>query len=269
MSTTDRSLVVLDGGNASLSVFDEGGSFQKRIQLGAVTFSILGLRGHRILASQLQGDSLVHNIVSLTTGTAREVQIPDLDAVWPDAHRNGSSVPCTSVYGSGDNILVLSCYVPTFQVVDAQGALKRFVTVAVPPQRATDSELEYLTSSVGRNIAEVGLPALRARLLDQAVQHFAVKPLYRGIRFDERARTYAIWAQNPAELGGGGVATLAIVTEAGKFLASIAFPTRWVDFDISQLSVYALTEDPDTGIRNLVRYDILLPPEATPFVGVM
>jgi hypothetical protein len=254
----DRHLIVGDGGKGSLEVLGFDGSHVRTVRLGGMGFGAWGL-DRRIL-------------VHVFTGGATEWREYDIDGGFRVRHLPpGPSLPgfpeadCAQRGSGGAALLQLNCSTPVFHLVDATGTATKLISIDRPASVATPEEFREMERRFAREIAQVGYgPEQTQALAREQAENFRVKRAMQSVRQDLASGIFAIWEQEPEELGGGD-ATLHLLSPEGVFLSSVPFSTSWIDFQMDESRVYALVADPETGLARVQAYEVRIPPEALAF----
>jgi len=139
----------------------------------------------------------------------------------------GGGDDCTRVSG-GSRVILADCAVPSFRVFGPAGQLVRRVTIDRARAARLNERMAERTAA-GDSLAVLAI----ADSLD--AMDDALAPV-RGVRYDERARRFAVWSATP-----DGMATrLDLLSAEGVYLARIRVDSRWLDFAIDGSTIYAL-----------------------------
>lgn len=247
----DGLLAVGDAGG-TVDLFSPAGEPAGNLRLGTVATSMVGVEPRGLLVKNFRGEQRMYDVRggepgSPLAGFARR--------------REGAEFACSRVSAAGPNLVRLDCATPVFQVLARDGAVLRTVRVDRGPVAATAEELDVYRQSLMREAALAGSAGSDpARLIDGLLSDQSPKRIMRAIRYDTASALYAVWEQQPQEFGNGP-ARLHLFSHAGVFLATAVFPDAWVDFAFDGLRVYALAEDPETGVVRLAAYEVTLPPD--------
>ncbi len=248
----DGVLAVGDGG--AVDLFSPAGKPSGSVALGTIAFALAGLEPGRVLVKTFRGEQKLYSV----RGGERPVSLPGFPTRDDEAE-----FACSRVSGAGDEILRLDCARPVFQVISHIGRLLRTVRVEREAELATSAELDRYRRSLASDAAKAGVTGGQATsLIGSLLKGADPKQSMRGIQYDRVAHMYAVWEQQPQEFGNGP-ARLHLFGREGVFLATVPFSEPWVDFVIDGLTVYALTEAPETGLVRLTAYRLGLAPEVS------
>lgn len=255
VALVDGVLAVGEAARNSVELFSPAGEPRGAVPLGTVAVSLVGVEPGAVLVKTFRGEQRLYGL----TGSAPPVELPPYTP--PEGRRRGAA-PCFRLWGAEDRILRLDCTQPLFQVLGRDGRVMRTVRIEREPVPATRGELELYRRELSSRFAQSGYPGggSPAGLIESLTRDQDPKLLMRGVRYDTRAHLYALWEQQPQELGNGP-ARLHLFGREGVFLASLAFPAPWVDFAVDGLTVYALEEDAETGLVRLAAYTLTLTPQ--------
>lgn len=251
-------VAVGDAGKGRIEVFDSGGRYLRSIGVRGTGLSLAALGSDRLLVGAFAEPGGAHKVYGLAGGV-EPVSIPE-----PPGEKTGAG--CSRVTSGERYILQMSCASPHFQVLSERGEPLRVVGIDRSPVRSSPAELARVRALIRGELAKTRYPPSRAdAFVERSLEDYRVKRRMRGITFDPGAGRFAIWEQEPAELGNGP-ASLHLLAGRGEFLATVRFPEAWVDFAVRDSVVYALAEDPETGLVSLRAYEIRLDPApgATP-----
>lgn len=248
----DGLLAVGDAGG-TVDLFSPAGEPAGSLRLGTIATSLVGVEPRGLLVKNFRGEQRMYDV--------RGGEPASPLAVF-SRRREGAEFACSRVASAGPNLARLDCAAPVFQVLARDGAVLRTVRVDRGPVAATPQELDVYRRDLMREAAHTGSAGPDvAGLIEGLLSDQSPKRIMRGIRYDTASALYAVWEQQPQELGNGP-ARLHLFSRAGVFLATAAFPDAWVDFVFDGLRVYALAEDPQTGVVHLAAYRLTLPAEA-------
>jgi hypothetical protein len=225
------------------------------VDLGTVPVSMVGMEPGGVLVKTFQGQQRLYDL----RGRGPYLSVPGF-------HGNATAgrAACYRVAAAGAEILRLDCASPVFEVLSPGGAVLRTVRVQRKPEPPTRQELDLYRSSLTQDLARSGYPGRNPdAMLAQLLAGQTPKRMMRGIRYDSAAALYAVWEQQPQELGNGP-ARLHLFGRAGAFLVTVPFAESWVDFAMDGLTVYALAEDAETGLVRLAAYRLELDPRVAP-----
>jgi hypothetical protein len=252
-------LAVGNSGAGRVDFFTPAGEPSGSFALGVPGFTLDAVEPGGLLVRTGRGDDRLYD------GRGGSRIIP----FTPFTPAEGAGRPaCVRLAGAGDRILQLDCTTPAFHVVARDGRRLRTVRVRREPVAASAEELGRYRSSLAADMAgDPRMPAAQAGpLLEGLTRSQTPKRLMRGIQQDPASGLYAVWEQEPQELGTGP-ARLHLFSPRGVFLATVGFPGPWLDFEMDDLVVYALTEDPDTGLAGLSAYRLRLAPRVRAFAS--
>jgi hypothetical protein len=250
LGLVDGLLAVGDAGKGTMELFSPAGGPSTSFPLGIVALSMSGREPGGLLVMDHRGGHWLYD----ARGNRRPVSLPAIE------EDDRGAQACGRTWSTGREILRLDCTRPAFQVISRDGALLRTVRTRREPVAATEAELARHRRTLAADAARTGSSPGEARqLIDLLLKDQSPKRSMRGVRYDPAARMYAVWEQQPAELGNGP-ARLHLFGAEGVFLATLPFPDPWVDFAIEGLTVYALAEDRDTGLVRLAAYRVALAP---------
>jgi hypothetical protein len=237
-------------GNA-VELFSPAGQPAGAMELGTVPVSLVGAGPGGVLVKTFQGQQRVYDL---------RARGPYLSIPGFLGNATAKQAACYRAGTAGADILRLDCTSPVFEVLSPQGTVRRTVRVDRKPQPASRDELERYRSSLMADVARAGYPgADPSTMVNRLLDGQSPKRMMRGIRYDSASALYAVWEQQPQELGNGP-ARLHLFGRAGAFLATVPFPEPWVDFAVDGLTVYALAEDAETGLVRLAAYRLALDP---------
>lgn len=128
-----------------------------------------------------------------------------------------------------------------------------------PPVLASQAELDSLETTMRKSLGEVAMSATQKedfveRMLDQA----RVKAVYTAFRADTATGYLYVLDQTPPD-PGHGTGAVRIFDAEGRYIAGHTLAERWKTFEVSAGRLYALEQDPDTGLTALAAYEIALP----------
>jgi hypothetical protein len=249
-------LIIGDGGKGTLEVLREDGAYERSVPLGAVGFSLARIEPGKFLVNALTGSAPVWRTYEIG-GVHKPWNLPEAPLAGA-----GDNVTCTQVATGGGHVLQLNCTVPAFQIIDANGTVLREVRIDRAPENADPEALRRFEQTVAEQMSSVGYrPDRMKQMVAETLDRFRVKRSMRRVQFDEVGGLFAIWQQDPDELGGGH-ATLHLLSEEGVYLAAVDFPSPWVDFAFRDNRVYALVRDLETDLVHLSAYDLRVPDSA-------
>ncbi|HEX2191550.1 MAG TPA: hypothetical protein VHG51_21745 [Longimicrobiaceae bacterium] len=253
VASVDGLLAVGNAGAGRVELFAASGEPAGSVALGTPAFTLAAVPPGGLLVWNARAEQRLYDV----RGESRAIPL----APFTGAERAGKA-DCVRLAGAVDRILQLDCTTPVFHVVARDGTRMRTVRVRRKPVPASAEELGQYRSTIAAAMArdERMTPTLARSLLEDMTRKQSPKRLMRGIRHDPASGLYALWEQQPRELGTGP-ARLHLFSPTGVFLATVGFAGPWLDFEIDDLTVYALTEDPETGLAGLSAYRVSLAPE--------
>ncbi|HEX7242205.1 MAG TPA: hypothetical protein VF263_18105 [Longimicrobiaceae bacterium] len=241
------------GDARSVDLFSPAGEPSGSVRLGTIPLSLAGLEPGGLLVKTFRGEPRLYSV----GGGAPPVSLPGFRK-----EGRAAEFACSRISGAGSEIVQLDCARPVFQVISREGAVVRTVRIDREPVEATSAELDLYRRSLGSDAAQAGSRSGGARsLIEGLVKSASPKRVMRGIRYDTAAHLYAVWEQQPQEFGNGP-ARLHLFSREGVFLVTLPFAEPWVDFAMDARTVYALAEDPGTGVVRLAAYRVTLSPAA-------
>lgn len=160
----------------------------------------------------------------------------------------------------GLGVLRAFCRRFAFQQLTTDGELVREVHVDLPLVLASKAELADYERRTRRMLARASLPADEAdAFVEKQLGIARVKPVYNWIRADQTTGHIFVLEQNPAIFGSGGPAGLHVLDADGRYLVRLDFEWSWVDFQVDDRRLYALSQDPGTGLVHLAAYELVIP----------
>lgn len=249
----DARIAVGNGAGPSVELYGPGGRHEDRIRLGFLPMLLEGLGDEQLWATGLGADGPTTAIVRLAGGTApfesRDTSVVDSGLDFEACPRWGSS---------GEGLLRAHCRRFAFQRLAPSGEIVAEVHVDRPPVEATQAELDSVEARVRRMTARARMPPERARaFVRERVEAAEIEPVYAGIRGDPATGRAYVQQQGPATLEPEP-ATLHVFAPDGRYLAEVAFDRPWVDFAVAGERLYALEQDPTTGLTTLVARSVTL-----------
>jgi hypothetical protein len=250
------SVIVGNSRGNSLEVFDTEGNYGRTIRIERVGFTLFALPDRRLLISGFAGPESDMWMIRTLDGTADPVPaaIPDSSVTGDDLF--GSD--CLAVGVAGPLVVRPACRTPQFALATPDGRVVREIRVNREPEAATEAELQAYADRMRQQMGQVLSGAQIDQIVERSTALERLKRKYMMVRADTGLGVYALREQNPRDLGGGP-ATLHLFSESGVFLSSLTFEREWVEYDMHAGTVYALTEDPDTGLRTVRAYRLSLP----------
>jgi hypothetical protein len=249
---TAAGLFVVDGGNGRVEVLDRAGDVLASGLLGQVVFSAVPLGENAIAVSGFLEKGPQWQRID-AAGKREPLDFPEF--LDPDACEDTSSRASTW----RDRPVRLRFTSPQIQVFSASGELEKVITVPLPPEEATDEEIEELVSEMASVLAGDGLPSA---LIQQRAEEIRSRPRakfrFRDVRFDDSSELVAIWEQNPEDLGSGN-ATLHLLSLGGIYLGVLDLERAWSAFDLKNGVLYTLSRDPNTDLVTLEAFSISVP----------
>ena len=251
---TQAGLFVVDMGNARVEVLSNEGNLLASHPLSQIVYT----------ASSLGPEAVaLFGITESEPGWTRfEVDGERNPFDFPDfPHPPGAEGPITRGSAWGDRLVRLRHTSPQVRIYSRDGRLVRVIDLPLPPEDATDEEVEGIVQEVSSFLADDGVPA---GVIQQQVDAIRARPReklkFRKVEFDDGSGLAAIWEQNPEDFGSGN-ATLHLLTIDGIYLASLEFDRPWGDFDLYGGVLYSLSRDPDTDLATLLAHKLDVPEE--------
>lgn len=251
-------LVVVDGGKGSAERLDPAGRYLSSQPLPGQPWGGLPLADGTVL---FEGEFLSDpreqsygDWVTIKGGAPRAFPLPPLEPLPEE-----QGVVCSDLSAWGTGAARLRFTTPRIEFFDASGAPVREARIDLPVEEVSEAERDSALAALRRTLAARGVPDpfIQQSLVVQE-ERWTVKCRFGPLRYD-RARGYgAFLEQNPDEFGAGP-ATLHFLSERGVYLARVAFPTPWRDFDLYDGVAYALTRDPATDVVTLTAYRVTIP----------
>lgn len=166
---------------------------------------------------------------------------------------------CTRLGSAGGFIVQSSCVHTHLRLLESDGRVVREILGPDRPEALTAADRERLEKTIRSHLSEVPLtPAEVEVLMDRAFEQHRIKRRIQAVRWDRGLGLYAVWEQAPEELGGSE-AGLHLFSGDGVYLAELEFSRQWKDIDLHDGRVYALEEDPETGLVYVTAYALDLP----------
>lgn len=253
-------LLVGDVGVPGLEIFSLDGAHEASYRTtDFLPFGFDALFDGHVMLRGLAGGSEARRIANLAVDLDTDPQpfeppdssVVDSEIVFGDCPRWGAGT---------SGVLRVFCRRLAFQQLTTAGELVREVHVDRPPVLASGAELAAFERQVRQMVAQANLPADQAEaFVEERIEVARVKAVYDRIRADRTTGHVFVLEQNPANLGGGGPAVLHVLDADGRYLARLDFQSPWVDFQIDGRRLYALTEDPGTGLVHLAAYELVIP----------
>jgi len=261
VASVDGLLAVGNGGAGRVDLFAASGEPAGSVALGTPAFTLAAVEPGGLLVWNARAEQRLYDV----RGESQAIPLTP----FTNAESVGSAT-CVRSAGAAERILQLDCTTPAFHIVARNGTRVRTVRVHRKPVLASAEELGRYRSSLAAAIAsDERMPSAQGRaLLEDLTERQSPKRLMQGIQEDPSSGLYALWEQQPPELGTGP-ARLHLFSSAGVFLASVDFAEPWLDFKIDRLTVYALTEDPETGLAGLSAYHLRLAPQVLAFAATV
>ncbi len=251
---TPAGLFVVDGGNGRVEVLDARGEILASSPLGQFVFVAIPMGEDAIAVSgMLGGDPRWERIDAV--GTVEPLSFPEF--VDP---REPGEIPSRAWTFMG-NPVRLRFTSPQIQFFSASGDLQRVIDLPIPPEEATDEEVEALVTEMASVLSASGVPSSRIQQQADLVRSRPrAKYRFRDIRFDRKTGLLAIWEQNPEDFGSGP-ASLHLLSSDGIYLGSLDFDRAWSAFDLEGDVVYALSRDSTTDLGTLEAFLLSVPAE--------
>ena len=249
LALTRDAVVVGDGGQASLDFFSPTGEFETSLQFGRLAFAVHALNTEQFLVSALLGSGGGWYVLS-AGGEVERFSWPE----WlTEVPRVGE---CSRVFADARGVYRVNCSTLAFQELDQNGRLLREVTVDRPGGTVSEEQVQGHLRHVRAQMTESGLPAdLIERQVEREEERLRQIPRIRALRRNPTTGEFAVWEQEPEELGSGP-AFLHVFDPDGRYIAPRNFGAPWVDFDWDGIRVYGLERDEGTGLVRLVAWDL-------------
>ena len=249
---TGAGLFVVDGGNGRVEILDPTGEILGSSLLGQVVFSAVPLGEAAIAVSGMLGRERKWQRID-AAGNREPMDFPEF---WDPEAAEGTPSRASTWRGRPVRLRFNS---PQIQFFSATGDLEKVIDVPLPPEEATDEEIEALVNEMASVLSNDGLPSSVIRQqAEQIRSRPRAKSRFRDIRFDASSGLAAIWEQNPEDFGSGDAA-LHLLSLDGIYLAVLNFDRAWSAFDLKSGVVYALSRDPVTDLVTLEAFSIFLP----------
>ncbi len=250
---TSSGLFVVDRRNARVEILDSTGGIVASARLDQPIIQVVPVAGDAIAVTAVPGGESGWQRID-ASGAVESYTFPGF--VDPDT----VGVPDSRAGAWNGRPVRLRFTSPQIQIYSrAGGELEKVIDLPLPPEEATDEEIEAMVSEITSFLAEDGVSS--AVIEDQARRIRSrprTKYLYRDLQFDAPSGLMAIWEQNPEDFGSGN-ASLHLLSIDGIYLASLAFDRAWADFDLRHGVLYALSQDPLTHLVTLEAFSISVP----------
>ncbi len=242
LTITEDAVVVGDGGRAALEFFGFDGAYRTSLQLGRVGFAVHALSRDMFIVHALLGSEGGWYLVP-TDGEMEEFS-------WPEwVSQDPAGIDCAQTYADPAGVYRANCRMLHFQVVGHTGSLRREISVDRAPEAAEPHKLKEHLQNARAQMRASGLPTeLIESQIAREEERLQPVPSVRAVRRNAVTGDYALWEQQPEELGSGS-AVLHIFDAAGRYRASHVFDDPWVDFDWRGQRLYALERDRETGLE--------------------
>ncbi len=252
LAIRDSEVLVGNGGGSRLNRYGFDGTSRRAVPLQVRPFLFTTVDRDQLFGTGLGGGPQAAAWVLATDGSATPVTLPDSSL----AVASIDYADCPRFGGTAVGLLRLQCQHLGFQLLDPVDHLKREVVVDRPPDVATEAELGVLRQQWERNLGSRGLTGEDFRqMVDRQVSAARVKEVFQGIRGDARTGRVHVLEQDPPYLADTTLAGRAPLTARlhvfsadGRYLARVGFPRRWEDFVVRGDTVFALEQDPETGL---------------------
>lgn len=250
-------IAVGDGAGPGVELFSPDGEYRRSLRLEFLPFLLEGLPDGRLWVTGLGAGTAITRTLRLDGETAPwgapDTSLIDPGLVFDDCPRWG---------GDREGLVRGHCRRLAFQRLGAGGEPLGEVHTDRPPAMASPAELDTIERRMRRMVGRARMPPAEAeRFVEERLEESRVKAVYVKARSDLETGLTFIQEQPPPILGGG-TATLHAFTPDGRYLASLPFDRAWPDFAVRDGRVYALAEDPYTGLVELVAIRLELPPES-------
>lgn len=242
---TDEGTFIIDGSNRRIDIIDDDLTLVRSFGSGTVAFSALPWGPSSVVVQGMAGDE-VGWMAWDASGTPEPVSLAPLTAEGAD------ETGCYVFGTTRDRLLRLHCARFELSVFSRTGVVRQEISVDLPPQVATDEEIEDRVRQLRETLSQTSLPA---SFLEQQVEAIRdgdrVKHMNRKVIAAHGMDLIAIWSQNPEDYGSGA-ATLHLLSEEGIYLTSLEFERPWYDFTIRDGVLYSLEREASTGLVSLV-----------------
>ncbi len=242
---TGEGTFIVDGGNRRIDIIDDDLTLVRSFGSGKVAFSALPWGPSSVVVQGMAGDE-VGWMVWHASGT------PETVSLAPLTTESADQTDCYVFGTTRDRLLRLHCARVELSVFSRTGVVRQEISVDLPPQVATDEEIEDRVGRLRETLSQTSLPAA---FLEQQVDAIRdgdrVKHMNRKVVAASGTDLIAIWSQNPEDYGSGA-ATLHLLSEEGIYLTSLEFERSWYDFTIRDGVLYSLEREASTGLVTLV-----------------
>jgi hypothetical protein len=252
-------LAVIDGGKGSVQYLDLDGNYLSSLYLEGQAWGGFPLGGGTLLVKgEFLSDPSAESFGDWVR--IREGSEPSAFTARPlDPLPEEQGVRCSDFSSWAEGAARLRFTTPQIQVFHRDGGLFLESRIDLPVEVVSEAERYAALSELRRTLAARGLPPeFMQQSLVVMEERWRVKCRFGPLRFDPSGRFGAFLEQNPDEFGSGN-ATLHFVSQDGVYLAKVAFPTAWRDFDMDAGVVYALIRDPTTDVISLRAYRLGFP----------
>lgn len=247
-------IVVGDGGGPGLDLFSMDGGYARSLRLGFLPFLVEDLPDGRLWVTGLGEGTSEQRVVHLG-GETLPFTAPDTSSVDPQLVFDD----CPRWGPSREGLVRGHCRRLAYEVLTSSGTPVAEVHVDRPPVLATEAELDTLRRRMRRMVTRANLPPAQASaFVEERLREAAVKAVYVRIRGERATGRSFVQEQSPPNLGSRP-ATLHVFAADGRYLALLSFERAWSDFDVVDGRLYALTEQRETGLAELVAYELQIP----------
>jgi hypothetical protein len=249
---TPAGLFVVDMANGRAEVLGADGGIAASHSLDRVVFEAMPFGEDAVAVFGILGSEEGWAKIDVA-GVQEPLEFPDFEA------EEGGAPPGSRASSWEEKLVRLRYTWPEVRVYSGEGDLERVIEVPLPPEEATEEEIEGIVREVTSVLAQDGLPS---GVIQQQVNEIRNRPReksrFRRIVFDDAGGLAGIWEQNPEDFGSGN-ATLHLLTTDGIYLAALAFDRPWADFALQGGVLYVLSRDPETDLATLMAYDLIVP----------
>lgn len=254
-------LIVLDRGRGQLSIFGPDGRPRGTFPLPSVPLDVFPAGDGRLALEFVEGRSQKFGLVQVAdrdsaffvdadTPPLGEIKDADREHLVPPDGR-----PCVRWGGRGDYVTRFSCFEPVVDLYRSTGEVVRRIKIDEGPVRTPSGVLDSIRSEVETRVRSVDLPPDRAeQLIERTVAGHRYQRRFREVRFDPSGTRMYLWEQRPLWSRDDASARLHVFSVGGSYLGVLRFSSRWDDFDVGDDHVYAVTVDPDTGLKSITAW---------------
>ena len=255
LAVSDESVIVAD--SFTIAVFDRELRPVGRFSPGRRVLGLYGTGGGRFLAFTYGGTGARWLSYRGADSAGRSHPPP---ITRSETHPEAARSECWKPEGYGGGLWLVSCAHPVLVRFDDGGELRREVSFDRPPRAPGEDEVEAVRAAARRR-AKVRRPDLGREIVDRLVarevrRHPFVKK-HRAVRYDTATGRMAVLEQTPDYMGGG-TATVQVFTEEGVHLAELTFGRKWLDFEMIDGVLYAVSLGEESSVPSLTAHRLEL-----------